>query len=853
MDFTLRSGNPMLFQSLDASSKNVMTPRAALRSLTVTILATLLSTSVAQATPSNAAAVIPTDTPASKTDAADTTAHQPAYPNISTLLAQGTLVHGPLPLLNNVYDKAEQTKRDLRFYLFDNAVYPVTFPYGDKHPSEAKIWDRLDNLASSSPIKAVFYTDLDTGGEDEVIVMYEDATGQRLRAYGKNEATLAEGDWLTPPPPSANVQVPLTRLQPLLDTLAPTIKPFTVNQTRRALLAVPPQLYQARYDDSALTDPLLLALLHGPLLAKAKVQAVFDENGFALFRPRSGDSANTPVVLSQLGTREMGQVQTILLTVPEHTRPAAPATATNTTTADKPAPASPYVLTALLRRQNVSCGSNFQSFILTEMRYQRADSLQQNPDEIEDTLLDGEQVRFIAQQCELRPERVVHFQQGIRHGQWQTWDRDYVLLLEQGEYVQGQRQGEWILGRRQPFPPIYTSNNLWQGRYLNDQPQGLWKQTLIYHESIRGRDTPFAGGEKHYQNGVLHGAYQSYRLVMGKDANGENQVQLQLSEQGQQVNGNYEGVWRSGLADGGYTDTQYQNSQVNGEQREYDAEQRLIRISHLQGVERQGEEQLFYPSGQLKEISHYQNNARTGAQLMYHPNGQLAQVRHWQPLPVPENPKLCRGFSCLQNKDKPNSLLEGEQRDYDEQGLLVNVEYYQAGQRNGPSYSFSGAHLTSSNRYRNDRNDGAISRYLTDTKSAPAQGERLISYNDAQDNVPIGPLWLFAADGSLSALEQGCRQRNDQSDPEAVYSLPAAWRNATARCASQYRFSPTGQLNRLRYADDTANVQYEVLYDPQGNWLSLAQPLPDGEQRLHLRRQPDGSITQSHSPLYESL
>ncbi|MGL5106133.1 MAG: hypothetical protein ACRC60_04145, partial [Plesiomonas shigelloides] len=97
MDFTLRSGYPMLFQSLDVSSKNVMTPRAALRGLTVTILATLLSTSVAQATPSTAA-TIPTDTPASKTGAADTTAHQPAFPNISTLLAQGTLVHGPLPL-----------------------------------------------------------------------------------------------------------------------------------------------------------------------------------------------------------------------------------------------------------------------------------------------------------------------------------------------------------------------------------------------------------------------------------------------------------------------------------------------------------------------------------------------------------------------------------------------------------------------------------------------------------------------------------------------------------------------------------------------------------------------------------
>lgn len=90
---------------------------------------------------------------------------------------------------------------------------------------------------------------------------------------------------------------------------------------------------------------------------------------------------------------------------------------------------------------------------------------------------------------------------------------------------------------------------------------------------------------------------------MGKDANGENQVQLQLSEQGQQVNGNYEGVWRSGLADGGYTDTQYQNSQVNGEQREYDAEQRLIRISHLQGVERQGEEQLFTRLDSLKKLA----------------------------------------------------------------------------------------------------------------------------------------------------------------------------------------------------------------------------------------------------------
>jgi len=742
-------------------------------------------------------------------------------PDISTLLTQGTLVHGPLTLLNNVYDKTAETQRDLRFYLFENAVYPVTFPYGDKHPSEAKIWDRLDNLASSSPIKAVFYTDLDTGGEYEVIVMYQDVTGQRLRAYGKNEATLAEGDWLTPPPPTANVQVPLTRLQPLLDALAPTIKPFTVAQTRRALEGVPPQLYQVSYDDSALTDPALLDLLRGQLLPKAKVRAIFDEHGFALFRPKSDDLANAYLMLSQLGSREMSQAHTILLTVPEHTRPAVPATA------DTPAPASPYVLTALLRRQDVSCGSNFQSFMLTEMRYQRADSLQQNPDEVEETLLDGEQVRFIAQQCELRPERVVHFQQGIRHGQWQTWDRDYVLQLEQGEYIQGQRQGEWTLGTRQHFQPIYTANNLWQGHYLNDQPQGLWKQTLIYHESIRGLDTPFAGGEKHYQNGVLHGAYQSFNLAMGKDSNGERQVQLRLSEQGQRVNGNYEGVWRSGQADGSYTDTHYHNSQASGEQRAYDAEQRLIRISYLQGFVRQGEEQLFYPSGQRKEISHYQNNARTGVQLLYHPNGQLAKVRHWQPIPDTKSPKSCYGFDCLKDQDKPNALLEGEQRDYDEQGQLVNVEYYQAGQRNGHSYSFSGAYLTGSSVYRSDRNDGVISRYLNDA----LQGERLISHYDAQDNVPIGALWLFAADGSLSTLEQGCRQRSDRTDHDSVYGLPASWRNATARCANQYRFSPTGQLNRLRYADDAASVQHEVLYDPQGNWRSLAQP------QLHLRRQ----------------
>ncbi|MGL4270620.1 MAG: toxin-antitoxin system YwqK family antitoxin, partial [Plesiomonas sp.] len=761
---------------------------------------------------------------------------------ITTLLAQGTLVHGPLTLLDNQYDKADQTQRDLRFYHFDGAVYPVTFPYGEKHPSEAKIWDRLSHLASPSPIKAVFYTDLDTGGEYEVIVMYEDATGQRLRAYGKNEATLAEGDWVTPPPPSANVQVPLERLQPLLDSLAPTLKPFTVAQARRALDAIPPLLYQARYDDSALTDSAALALLQGQLLPKAQVQAIFDEHGFALFHPQPDDPAKSHPVLSQLSQSERNKIQTIVLTVPEHRRPAAPATANN------PAPTSPYVLTALLRRQDVSCGSNFQSFILTEMRYQRADSLRQNPDEIEEALLDGEQVRFIAKQCELRPERVVHFQQGVRHGQWQTWDCDYRLLLEQGEYVQGQRQGEWKLGSRQHFQPIYTANNLWQGRYLNDQPQGLWKQTLIYHESIRGRDTPFAGGEKHYQNGVLHGAYQSYRLVMGKKANGENQVQLRLSEQGQQVNGKHEGVWRSGHADGGYTDTHYHNSQVHGEQREYDAEQRLIRITQLEGIERQGEEQLFYPSGQPKEISHYQNNARTGSQLTYHPNGQLAQVRHWQPLPIPENPKFCRGFSCLKDNDKPNSLLEGEQRDYDEQGQLVSIEYYQAGQRNGPRYTFSGQRLKSSSIYRNDRNNGVTSRYLTDKQPTLPPSDLLISYHDAQDEVPIGPLWQFAADGSLSALEQGCRQRSAAAEPDSTFGLPATWRNANARCGSQYRFHPDGQLSRMRYVS-AGDVLHEVLYHPQGRWLSLLLPQANGENFLQLRHRPDGSVQQSTSPI----
>lgn len=809
-----------------------------MHSIVTSALTALISVSLLYAPPSGATdSVTQTDmlTAEQAATVGNTGSSKQPLPDISTLLAQGTLVHGPLTLLNNQYDQASQTQRDLRFYHFDDAVYPVTFPYGDKQPSEAKIWDRLGNLASPSPIKAVFYNDLDTDGEYEVIVMYEDATGQRLRAYGKNEATLAEGDWITPPPPSANVQVPLTRLQPLLDALAPTIMPFTVAQTRRALEAVPPMQYQVRYDDSALTDSAVLALLQGQLLPKARVQAIFDEHGFALFPPQPDDPAKSHLVLSQLGSQVMSKVQTILLTVPEHSRPAA------SSAANSNAQGKPYVLTALLRRQNVSCGSNFQSFILTELRYQRADSLQRNPDEIAETLLDGEQVRFIAKQCELRPERVVHFKQGVRHGQWQTWDPDYKLLLEQGEYVQGQHQGKWKLGFRQHIPPFGTANSLWQGRYLDDQPQGLWKQTLIYHDSIHGRDTPFAGGEKHYQNGVLHGAYKSYDLAMGKDANGEEQVQLRLSERGQQVNGDHEGVWRLGQADGSYTDTLYHNGQARGEQREYDTEQRLIRISYLEGVERQGEEQLFYPSGQLKEISHYQKNARTGAQLLYHSNGQLAKVRHWQPIPVPEKPKFCRGFGCLKDQDKPNSVLDGEQRDYDEQGQLVSIEYYQMSQRNGPRYTFSGSRLKSSSVYRDDHNDGVTSRYLNDPQSSSSQGDQLISYYDAQEDVPIGPLWLFAADGSLSALEQGCRQRSAPSAPNSVYDLPATWRNANARCGSQYQFSPASQLHRVRYADDNGNVQYEVLYGPQGNWLMLTQP------RQRLRRQQDGTI-QSINP-----
>lgn len=122
-------------------------------------------------------------------------------------------VYGPLAVPND---------QNLAFYRMANNHVEAYFSsaiIGDYRQTNDTEYDLGD-----VKIVAAFCFDLNKGGEDEVIVMYRDTTGEpHIRAWGDNGVEME----------------PLTQLTPALDNIAARLDTFTVSSVRKAIGQMP--------------------------------------------------------------------------------------------------------------------------------------------------------------------------------------------------------------------------------------------------------------------------------------------------------------------------------------------------------------------------------------------------------------------------------------------------------------------------------------------------------------------------------------------------------------------------------------------------------------------------------------
>ena len=680
----------------------------------------------------------------------------PATPSGEALL-QSKPVHGPLTLP----DSEERTV--LGFYQQGDTTYAL-FSRPDYQDDSQTYHEVIDSFTDARII-AVFFQDLDGGDRNEVVVMYEDKHGQHLRAYAASESSY----------------YPLAAMQAKLDTIAPTLKPFTVASSRKALRVLQPQDYRISYDLPADSPPEIKALLRGQLASPAQPVGYADEQGYPAKSAASASFAITryPALTRSVTTAD-GQVLT-------------------------------YVLTQILARIGL-CQTEELTFGTWKVGYMRADK---TPVIFESNLeaslasrqaspkpdYDGPFLQFNVNNCHASPQIRSNYVQGKKQGHWEFIDTENGIALKSGEYVDDQRRGAWSEWDN-------ASDSYWRGQYKDNHKEGLW---LLTTDS----QPPVVLARENYRNGQLNGPAERYEL---KDPSAAAQPDsLRLLSKGEYRDGKKTGLWVEVRHDGKRQESEYQADVLHGVQKSYNADNVLIRQSTYQQGLLEGEERSFYPSGQLAEITRYVQDQPNGEQFFFYDGkvktGPLSQLKNWKQI-APKNPKAdCdpqdRAHCTPAGKPRAFSLLSGEQREYAENGRLTRL-YFQTGETKvGSAYDFTkSGQLNSVTPYVNGKEQGVRTLYSTGTQQ---DDNRLIQVLPQWDNRVSGVSYGFdSSTDSLRAIEQACQK------PDETYAgRPYRWSNAGANCGSQFYFHPNGRLKRITWKDSNWDIS-EIGYGADG-------------------------------------
>lgn len=679
-------------------------------------------------------------------------------PSVDSLL-QSKPVHGPLTLPNS------DEQATLGFYQQGNQVYAL-YSRPDYQDESQTYHDLIDSFTDAH-ITAVFFQDLDGGDNNEVVVMYKDKQGQHLRAYA-----MMNGSY-----------IPLNAMQSKLNALAPSIQPFTVAASRKALRTLQPQDYRISYDLPADSPSDIKALLRGELQSPAQPAGYLDEQGY-------------PVDKAAIATFAITRY---------------PALTRSVTTAD--GRVLTYVLTQILAR-NGGCQGEDYSFNTLKIGYMRADlppaifdyddeaSLINHPPSPKPEY-DGPYLQFSVTNCYAMPQEYGNYVQGKQQGRWESVYPDEGILQSGGNYVDGQRQGTWTEWDG-------ASNNNWHGQYKDNFKEGLW---LLTTDS----QPPVVLARENYRHGLRNGPAERYTQLAEDDApsSANSANALRLIYKGEYRDEKKVGHWIE-TVDGKRQESNYQDDVLHGVQKKYNADNVLIQQSTYQHGQLQGETRRFYSSGQLLQITNYQQGQPVGEEFYFY-DGQVktGPLRSWQnwKLIKPADPNAhCNPQDeeeCTPaGKPRPVSILFGEQREYAENGRLTSLSYQAGETKEGNAYRFNDrGQLYDVSAYYHGKQQGLSSGYNVDKKEP-----RLVRVMSQWDNRISGVSYGFDSNkNSLRYIGQACQK------PDETYAgQPYLWDNAGASCGSQFTFHPNGQVERITWKDSGWDIT-EVVYGKSGD------------------------------------
>ncbi|WP_034457762.1 toxin-antitoxin system YwqK family antitoxin [Buttiauxella noackiae] len=534
----------------------------------------------------------------------------------------GKLVHGPL---------ATNDGQTLAFYQKDNNVtaWFTSPPQTEQETISdyALIVDSHYELGSVS-IVAVFYQDLDKGGQDEVIVMYRDASGKpHLRAWGAD----------------ADQMLPLTRLTPQLEDIAASLEKFTVAGARKALADLLPQQYLITRVIQDPSEPLFRDVLGAPHKYHPVFQRYFDELGDDVTNPQ--DAQGYSLIFPGKFIERTNEKA-------EKTK---------------------YTLTMDIIRQG-SCGMDEAGFSPTGLHYENLTAGKKSVKE-------GPFVYYTLQGCQLTknsegqyhdnhyegdwtwysPEeggRLVEkgtFRKGLREGSWQRFDEQG--LRKEGKYLHDVEDGVWQTFAEsgevialESYQKGYRNGPWWrkvaakgsesgwvteeQGQYLNDNKEGAWQERMTHEPRYAHYHNGLLDGELrvtklngqncesgHYQKGLRHGESSEWH------DNGE------LKKRANYLYGQLQGTSYNYRDSGKIAEVQNwkPGSAVNADLCQGLTNQDAcdIRAAKLAQSLEEGEWRSFYEDGQLAAISERRNGKRYGTEYEFNHSGKLSFYARW--------------------------------------------------------------------------------------------------------------------------------------------------------------------------------------------------------------------------------
>ncbi|MCU6176154.1 toxin-antitoxin system YwqK family antitoxin [Citrobacter cronae] len=464
----------------------------------------------------------------------------------------GNLVHGPL---------ATQDGQTLAFYQKDNTVtayFTSEEDTGDQTPSDGEQLENKQYALGNVSIVAVFYQDLDRGGQDEVIVMYRDEAGKpHLRAWGADSESA----------------LPLTRFTPQLEKVAASLDKFTVANARKAIGRLLPQQYLVISFPQDLPDPLFTEVLASPDKYHSEFLRYFDEIGDDV---KNMDDVNGySIIFPDKFIERINNKN-------EKTR---------------------YTLTMDVLRQG-SCGNDDSGFAISGLYYQ-------NVMAEKDYRKDGPFVYFSQQGCQLVKNTLGQYHNSELDGEITNYSAEDGRLLEKGNYRDGKREGVW---------QEYTVD--WQrqeGRYLDDERDGIWQTfsdtgEVVAVETWKNKALNGLWQRKAQQKGTDSSwVVEEEGQYLNGDKEGEwKEMMTTEPRYAKYHRGLLEGELRLTNLDGkNIFIKNYQHGLLNGEAKVWFDNGQLKRYANYLNGQLQGEEAYYEDNGQISELRHWKIISQT--------------------------------------------------------------------------------------------------------------------------------------------------------------------------------------------------------------------------------------------------